>query len=580
MISKTSFFNKGIYKSTIKRYAWGSALYFVILLLSTVLQLFLNADRAFSYMPPDYFKEYPVILHGSYIAIPMLLAIVVPTVAALLIFRFIHSKKQAIFIHSLPVSRRAVFNSSLLAGFTLMLVPVIITGIMLLIISLCGYGDYFGVRDCFIWLGYNIFGIVTMFSCAVFSATLTGNSFAMVVINILIHSFLFITVSTLSIMAEVFVYGFTETNAVYDTIMENNFAVVTFGFAEKYFREGITLFKIAELLVAAIAIYTGAYFLYKKRRMETATDVAGYKCLNGIFKYLVTFIATMFAFAVFSLYIEENTAVFIIIIALISIIAYAASEMLLKKTLNVLYSWKGYLGFAAVFLAIIGVFAGTTFFGYETRVPQKSEIAEAALYEYYYYEEPFTTDPELIDMILDTHKEFTEPENIPTMRKGDLYGPINTRVHIKYKLKNGKTINRAYSINQEKCVEILNRFYEKDEYVKLVEAVLSIDEADITGVFVNYDKAIEDTKGLLAALRKDIFSLSYEDLSSHLNNTNILYNLRIEHIVRSETDNKGIPQANISGIQMEITDKYENTINWLSENGYAGYIEVKEVMYD
>ena len=42
MISKTSFFNRGIYKATVKRFSWGGILYFVLLFTSTVLSLFLN----------------------------------------------------------------------------------------------------------------------------------------------------------------------------------------------------------------------------------------------------------------------------------------------------------------------------------------------------------------------------------------------------------------------------------------------------------------------------------------------------------------------------------------------------------
>ena len=77
MTLKTSFFNKGIYKLTVKRYIWGAVLYFAVLFMSTGLSLFLNIDRDFSHMPYDYFKDYSVILHGSYIGIPIALAIIV-----------------------------------------------------------------------------------------------------------------------------------------------------------------------------------------------------------------------------------------------------------------------------------------------------------------------------------------------------------------------------------------------------------------------------------------------------------------------------------------------------------------------
>ena len=215
MTSKTSFFNKGIYKSTVKRYSSGAVLYFVILLLSTGISVLMNIDAERSV---TFDRAYPLILRSSYMALPILLAIVVPTVVALLVFRFIHSKKQAIFIHSIPVSRKANYISSILASFTLMCAPIILNGIILILISVCGFGEYFGIADCMAWMGYNLLGIFLMFSVAVFSANLTGNSFAAAGINILIHSFLFITVATLGVMAEAFIYGYNENYEIYNSI--------------------------------------------------------------------------------------------------------------------------------------------------------------------------------------------------------------------------------------------------------------------------------------------------------------------------------------------------------------------------
>ncbi len=580
MISKTSFFNKGIYKSTVKRYSWGALLYFIILFVSTGLSLFLNIDRDFSHMPYDYFEDYPVILHGVYITVPILLALVVPTVVALLVFRFIHSKKQSIFIHSIPVSRKANYISSILASFTLMCVPIIINGIILIFISMFGYSHYFTVENCLMWIGYNLVGIFLMFSVAVFAASVTGNSFATVAINGLIHAFLFITVATLSVMAGVFVYGYIETNNLFEILMERNFAVVVFGFMDKYFRDDITDLQIIKFVIAAVVLYVGSYFLYKKRRLETTGDVAGFKCLNHIFKYVVTFLATMFGFAIFAPYVEENAVVFTLIIAIISIIAYAASEMVLKKTLNILYSWKGYVGFAVCFVALTLVFSQTSFFGYETKVPEVSEIEEAALYNYYHREEPFTANEELIGMVIDAHEDFIF--EIPSTSYERLYSsPYNTRIHIKYNLKNGKTIYRVYPVTYEQRVEIMNAFYEYDEYKQMCEEIF-VDESKVTGINLqSYNNGgyreeheIDDYKELLAILKEDILNMSYEELyPKELKGEDILYDVSINYLFDGGIDENGKLINYRNGIYLNITDKYEKTVKWLKDRNYksAGY---------
>ena len=118
MTLKTSFFNAGIYKSTLKRNLWGGILYFLLLFISTGLAILLTIDvtRVNDYTYSPSFYNIPLILRSDYIIFPMLLAMVVPTIAALFIFKFIHSKKAAVFTHSIPVTRTANFISSVMAG--------------------------------------------------------------------------------------------------------------------------------------------------------------------------------------------------------------------------------------------------------------------------------------------------------------------------------------------------------------------------------------------------------------------------------------------------------------------------------
>ena len=88
MTSKTSLFNKGIYKSTVRRYAWGSIFYFILLFLFTGMMILLNEDpqRVDVYWS---YGGYSTLLGNSYMIIPMLISLVVPTVTGLLIFRYI-----------------------------------------------------------------------------------------------------------------------------------------------------------------------------------------------------------------------------------------------------------------------------------------------------------------------------------------------------------------------------------------------------------------------------------------------------------------------------------------------------------
>ena len=558
MTSKTSFFNMGIYKSVLKRYSWGALLYFTILFMSTGLSILSGGYYHASDLV--YYRENPLILRSSFLGFPLVLAIVVPTITALLVFRFIHSKKQVVFTHSLPVCRKANYISSLLGGFTLMAVPIVLNALSLMLISVCGYGLLYTPADCVTWMWYNLAGIFMMYSCAVFSAVLTGNSFAVIVINILVHAFLFVTAAALSLMAEVFVHGIDVTNAVIDAIAETNFATLTMSMAYNNLSEEISWLRIAEYSVIPLAIYVLSYFIYKHRRSETASDVAGFAALGSVLKYMITFLATVFAFALFAENLGANLTALFVTLVIICAIAYFGSEMLIKKSFAVLGSYKGYICFALLFAALVGVFAFTSFFGYETRIPAKEDIAQASIYNYYYRDEmPYTDDAELIEQILSAHEKITD--DIPLTRKR-LY---DTRLHISYKLKNGDVIKRVYPTTYDQCTEFMNKIYENDEYKMKCEDVF-VDDDLIVRVSLNGNESVENKKELMQALRADVRSMSFEELNVYPMIAHTNRGVQIEYEMKGKKDSDG--NAVINGMYIELTDKYTNTLNWLKENGY------------
>ena len=156
MTLRTSLFNSGIFKNTLKRFKWGSFLYFVMLFLSVPFALLVEdvsrlVDRYALSMDVS-----PILLRGDYISFPALFAILVPTVVATLVFNNMHSAKQSVFVHSLPVDRKANFVSNLLAAFVLMTAPVLLNGIILLIMSFTAYGQIISSCSVAYWVFVNL----------------------------------------------------------------------------------------------------------------------------------------------------------------------------------------------------------------------------------------------------------------------------------------------------------------------------------------------------------------------------------------------------------------------------------------
>lgn len=596
MISKTSLFNKGIYRSNVKRFVWGGVLYFVLLFVMTGFILLMSVDVKDVSYDMAHNSGVSLLYQQPFILPSLVTAIGVATVVALLIFRFVHSKRQSIFAHSLPVCRTANFISSLAAAFTLMFVPLILNTLILVILSVTRYAAFFTVGSCFGWMGMNMLCLFIMFSVAVFAAMLTGNSFAAVALNGLMHCFLIIIAAGFGQLSDMFLYGYAGDNPIYLFLKEKNFFTVIFGMTSglpKITNVG----DIAFCAVLSVALYIGAYVLYRLRRMETVEDVAAFKCLNPIFKYLVTFIAAISTFSLASEMLEKTPLLVILLTLIVSVVAYIAVEMTLKKTLRVWRSYKGYLIFAALFGLTLCTFAFTNFFGFETRVPNVSDISEAALYNEIYFNkdaQPFIKDGELISYFADTHKRLSEKRALINKRFSSDTG-FDTEVGIEYKLKNGKTLKRKYGVAWKDNVEIMDVAYANLDYKKLADEFFT-DKIDRLGrVTIRFQgDSVPDSemvsditdvnkfRELFETVKSDIATLNF----SQMYNTNNCYGFSLDfqytrkQSAEDEKKENVQPAATIRyydgenyyDLCREINPNYKNTIKWLYDNGYGDLI--------
>ena len=562
MTIKTSLFNKGIYKSTFKRYLWGSALYFVILFMFTGMSILLTMGTNSN----GWNTDYKFLLSNEYIIIPLLLTIVVPTVAGLLIFRFIHSKRASVFVHSLPVKREANFVSSILAGLALMAIPVAVNTVILIIMSLSGYGYLFSVADCLLWMLCNFFGIFIMFSCVCFVASVTGNSFAMIVLNILLHTLLLILSVCMSVVAGVFLHGFSNDNSVINIFAENIFPVKIMTLSDyRGINAHLSASDIVVPVIASVVLYVLSVILYKKRRMETAEDVAGFKCLNPGFKYLATAMGALMAFSVCYSFVKENPFVFWLIVFIVSAVAYFVCEIFLKKTFRVWGSYKGYCAFAAVFAAIICTFAFTSFFGYENRIPDEKYVEGVAVYDYYGEEIPYLANEDVFEKTIALHKELIKNKPLTEDESADTY------IHINYKLTNGSVLHRRYGVSSEEMRKFMAKLYENRQYKEVSERFFKNYESIITCYIYGEEgkDILENEKRieLIECIKKDISSLSYDEI----------YNERWAFRIEFEFKAGGVGKdTRVHYLGQSVNANFKNTISWIKENGYWEYVCLKD----
>jgi len=582
MTSSKSLFNFGIYKNTIKRFKWGSFLYFIILFFSLPFILLVQEKDYLLNAYDRVLETTPLILQSGFMVIPILLAMVVPTIVATLCFNNVHSTKQSNFVHALPVTRLENYISTVFASLSLMIVPVLLNAGILLIMSITGYQEIIASSSVIYWFFINIVIGFIMLSVSAFSAFLTGHTAAHIAINLLVHTFPLIIALGIYLVSQTFLFGFSESdNFIANEIVNNTPMVWLYAEALDY-REVMNLFikpQIWIFIAMAIAFYVLAFILYKNRKIESCGDVAAFKLFRPILKYTATVFGAILIFGILASSNLGAVAIFTIA-AVVTAVVYFASEMLIRKTVKVFRSYKGYLGFAAIMAIIISVFAYTDIFGYEHRIPERADIESATIYYRFSDNIPFVADDKLIEDVRTMHSEFIS--DIPVVE--DPNGWWYTKLYVKYNLKNGKVLTREYKVSEDVHKRALSKMYETTEYKNIIYSfdVLNIDKVKNmtmrmgTPTLTHHIAVNDDAPKLLEAIKKDLEVLSYDEIECQQFGINISFSIsqtaednKTTQIFAETSYNDGNYYPNrMYSINMQINSNFRNTFEVLREQGY------------
>ena len=550
MTSKQSIFNKGIYKLTIKRFKWGAVLYFFLLFMMTCFPVFTQTDWY------SLFESGLPILY-------ILTAMVVPAVVALLIFRSIHNSKQTVFMHSIPVTRKCLFFSSILGGMTLMFAPVILNGILLMLLRI-NHSAILHTRDIFIWVLINIAVLFIMFSIASLAAVLTGNSFMSVFLYGAIQLLPLGLYAIIYCIGTTFIYGYWYEAAVPEFIINHTPFIwimdIALGLPES-FSEGYKVMIV--YVVMAVILYLISAFIYNIRKSERAGDMTSFRILNPILKYTLTFMATVFMLYITISTDSENILYILFFTVLIAFVTYFICEMVLKKSVKVFRSYKGFIAFTVITAALLTVISATGFFGYSSYIPNEIKgVSIYSNYQSYYSNNGYTENKDAIKYINGIHKEILENK---TYICNDNYDYLTCPVIIEYSKPNGKTVKRAYKVDSNKYEEYIATMYDNYEdfrtsYNPVLSKDFNID--DIISVYFN-DYGSGEVSDITLYSKKDIktfyglYASEAEKLS--YNNT---YGIADTGYVLIEAENN--TPYNIH-INLPLTVKFEKTHKWLVE---------------
>ncbi len=391
MQSVTSYFNRELLRGALQR-TWPLwAAYTLIWLLLLPVTLFIRlSDRHIVYSRPTLSYE----LLSTGLPSGVMMAAVFGIFFAMAMFAYLTSPRATNGMHAMPIRREGLFLTHYLAGLFCQVVTLLVSFALAALVTAAfgvfdGYAVGMGLLLCVLLvLFFYSFGVLCMvcvgqiLAGAVFYGIL---NFLFVGMEALLRSF-----------AGNFLYGYDGRSSAFSTAPLSPPVEIASNLSVSYVYDGIDPIGVRVFHLGTFAAYAAAglvlaalaLLLYRKRRSEMTGNTVAIGWLRPVFKYGVALcsafsLGQLLSYFVFELTDSTYTAGALIgtIACMIfaGLIGYYAAEMLLKKSFRVFKtSWKGALATSAV-LILIGLSFPLDLTGYQSRVPEQSDIVSATV---------------------------------------------------------------------------------------------------------------------------------------------------------------------------------------------------------
>lgn len=472
MKSKISFFNAGLFRSTLRRFWPLWTIHFAgWLLFLPVLTLMNN-------LGPNKSTKFIFTICESAVFASSVVAFIMAILAAMAVFSFMYSSRSTGLIASLPVRREAIFGSAWLGGVFAVLASNLVIALLTFLFSLgATINTALAFKAAFTWLGVYSMQFILFYGIASLTAVMTG-SIAVLPILYIIFNFLVVGMEAIiRLDFSCLIWGMS--NGSFDCVLdflsplfymvgsfvpdvEYNTPYVADTLGSLLDRECVAV-TYSHWLPTVIYCLVGLIFsaaalmVFRKRRMESAGDVVAVRCMHPVFKYGVTVCSALCGglllyTVLFALFESRSASVFIMILSMIifAFIGYFGAKMLLEKSFHVFRgSWVGFIVVCCL-CAVFTLCCDLDVCGIGAYVPKEGSIKSITVYQTGSVE-----DPAIIENYRQLHEKIVsykdEYEHI-------VYSDDTESIMFEYKLKNGRTVSREYTLPMDD--ENVERYYE------------------------------------------------------------------------------------------------------------------------
>lgn len=295
--------------------------------------------------------------------------------AAFVLFKYLHNRRQVDFYHSLPIRREKLYTANLLAGLLIFLVPYLVAHILALpLLAGSGMLTYIDMGNYITAIVMNIFGYVIMFALASLAMLLSGNLGGAAKVLFSIYAFCPILSAMSLFLGGMFLTDYAEMGAA-------EIALVRMSVIERYFVMMCNYVRIDVFwqdivlggLILVGAVLAGLY-LYKKRDSECAGATLAFNWQKPLFKYPYVVLAGTLGAVV--MYAAGDRSLIWLVFGLVFFTVFAAQAMEIAIARD-FHAIKKDLRGALISLVLVGMIIGAygvDIFGYEKWQPEADKV--------------------------------------------------------------------------------------------------------------------------------------------------------------------------------------------------------------
>lgn len=613
MTSKISCNNTIPYRKyiweNIKQRGWLFVLSFVALFLTQTVYTTLHIENFLTTSGAEYIEscqeQFPYMLNGNFRTYLVFVMILLSVACAASGYAYLHQPEKTDFFHGFPLKRTQWFDISYVGGLLIFLIPYLFSSLCTMIIgAVNGVLVSSNFTECILAVLGGILGFLILYHTAILGMMLTGK----LVAGVLAGFVLIVYGSMVTDLFSNLISTFLDTHYSiynYDISQPQTSPVISYVspldmFSSMAYRTSanlqLPLFLLAAVIIIA-AVWFAARFIYQKRQLEAAGNALAYPKTAPVIKILIAIPTALFiGFFAGSFYYTNGTK-WIIICSILSVVLLCGIiEFIYSQDLRQIFKRK-YSSLISI-LGVIGILAVMQFdlFGYDTWLPESSELESMALYGDTYpdyfgiydvgsnldYNNPqyillnisgqqkdFESIYALAEEGILNHNLDITPDALYTDETADY-----TSIVIRFNKSNGSTSYRCYAVKRESLVDCLDKLCMKESYRKALFPVFRIKNEEVENVALNtllghtpLDLTQEEQHALLDAYRKDVMRVDIHKLQEDGPIGSFVLDLASDRTDTAAGTESAYYDNQISNLY--IYDTYENTVNLLNEYGYT-----------